>query len=121
MAKSADDNTRIKLWQRDGTFSLVQERNEWRACFQMGVLPTFGPLLDYRENRNSEAWRASTQVEELCEYVLHLEAVNRQLVKGVEDAALERAESLETINEWKGRFRAMADSKGNFTAGTGWD
>jgi hypothetical protein len=32
-----------------------------------------GLLEDYRENRNSESWRVSRQVEELMEFILFLE------------------------------------------------
>ena len=51
---------------------LVQDRNDTLEYFLKGGKP-HGLLEDYRENRNSESWRVSRQVEELCEYILYLE------------------------------------------------
>lgn len=52
--------------------NLVQDRNDMLEYFLKGGKP-HGLLEDYRENRDSESWRVSRQVEELCEYVLFLE------------------------------------------------
>jgi len=51
---------------------LVQDRNDMLEHFLKGVKP-HGLLEGYRENRNSESWRVSRQVEELMEYILFLE------------------------------------------------
>lgn len=51
---------------------LVQDRNDMLEYFLKGGKP-HGLLEDYRENRNSESWRVSGQVEELMEYILFLE------------------------------------------------
>lgn len=51
---------------------LVQGRNDMLEHFLKGGKP-HGLLEDYRENRNSESWRVSRQVEELMEYILFLE------------------------------------------------
>ena len=47
---------------------LVQDRNDMLEYFLKGGKP-HGLLEDYRENRNSESWRVSRQVEELMEWV----------------------------------------------------
>jgi len=52
---------------------LVQDRNDMLEYFLKGGKP-HGLLEDYRENRNSESWRVSRQVEELMEYILYLES-----------------------------------------------
>ena len=51
---------------------LVQDRNDMLEHFLKGGKP-HGLLEDYRENRNSESWRVSRQVEELMEFILFLE------------------------------------------------
>jgi len=51
---------------------LVQDRNDMLEYFLKGGKP-HGLLEDYRENRNSESWRVSRQVEELMEFILYLE------------------------------------------------
>ena len=51
---------------------LVQERNNWREKLGQGE-PLNIPVLEaYKESRNSESWRVSSQLEKLCEYVLFL-------------------------------------------------
>lgn len=52
---------------------VVKDRNSIRASIEaLGYLES--PILnDYRINRNSEVWRLSRAVEELCEYILYLE------------------------------------------------
>ena len=51
---------------------VVKDRNSIRASIEaLGYLES--PILnDYRINRNSEVWRLSRAVEELCEYILYL-------------------------------------------------
>jgi len=51
---------------------LIQDRNDMLEYFLKGGKP-HGLLEDYRENRNSESWRVSRQVEELMEFILFLE------------------------------------------------
>lgn len=52
---------------------LVSERDSWREEFENGNKPTSLALIEYRKYRNSETWRVSSQVEQLCEYILYLE------------------------------------------------
>lgn len=52
--------------------NLVQDRNDMLEHFLKGGKP-HGILDDYRESRDSEYWRTSRVVEELCEYILYLE------------------------------------------------
>lgn len=52
--------------------NLVNDRNRWKKGFSDGKTPAF--LKEYRDNRNSEQWRSSGFAEELCEYILYLEA-----------------------------------------------
>lgn len=52
---------------------LVASRDKMLERFIQGEKPLTVILVDYRENRNSEEWRMSVSVEELCEYVLYLE------------------------------------------------
>lgn len=52
---------------------VVKHRNSIRASIEaLGYLES-QILNDYRINRNSEAWRLSRAVEDLCEYILYLE------------------------------------------------
>lgn len=61
--------------------SLVEERNKWREQLEEGESLNI-PVLDaYKDNRNSEDWRVSSQIEKLCEYVMFLE----DELKGVEE------------------------------------
>lgn len=53
--------------------NLVKTRNEMLEIFTQGYKP-HGVLEDYRQYRNSEDWRVSESVEELCEYILYLES-----------------------------------------------
>lgn len=53
--------------------NLVKTRDEMLEAFRQGQKP-HGVLEDYREYRNSEDWRVSKCVEELCEYILYLES-----------------------------------------------
>ena len=52
---------------------LVASRDKMLERFIQGEKPLTVILVDYRENRNSEEWRMSVSVEELCEYILYLE------------------------------------------------
>jgi len=52
---------------------LVASRDKMLERFIQGEKPLTVILVDYRENRNSEEWRMSVSVEEVCEYVLYLE------------------------------------------------
>ena len=53
--------------------NLVKTRYEMLEVFRKGHKP-HDVLEDYREYRNSEDWRVSESVEELCEYILYLES-----------------------------------------------
>ena len=53
--------------------NLVKSRNEMLDRFIAGEQPRTCILTDYRKNRDSEYWRMSLSVEELCEYILYLE------------------------------------------------
>ena len=53
--------------------NLAEERNSWREQLEEGESLHI-PVLDaYKDNRNSESWRVSSQIEKLCEYVMFLE------------------------------------------------
>lgn len=52
---------------------IIEERNHWRQQFDEGKEPTTPWLLDYRRNRDSNLWRSSRPLEQLCEYILYLE------------------------------------------------
>lgn len=52
---------------------LLEERKRWRQAFEHGTRPISPLLSDYRKGRNSEQFRLSRVVEEICEYVLYLE------------------------------------------------
>lgn len=50
---------------------LVSEREEWKLCFEAGLVP---PLLQqYERMRDSELDRMSAAVKMVCEYALWLE------------------------------------------------
>ena len=57
--------------------SLVSSRDKWKKGFSKGKTPRF--LEQYRANRDSEQWRSSGFAEELCEYILYLEASKHTL------------------------------------------
>jgi hypothetical protein len=64
---------------------LVEERNKWRKEFlESKRVPWL--LEEYKKNRDTELWRSTRVVEELCEYILHLESC----VKGMVISAPER-------------------------------
>jgi len=50
---------------------LVQSRKEFWEQYQNGKEPPV--LTDYRKHRDSEYWRVSRTVEQLCEIILRLE------------------------------------------------
>lgn len=52
--------------------NLVKSRDRMLNDYLNGEKP-YGVLEDYRKYRNSEDWRTSECVEEICEYVLFLE------------------------------------------------
>ena len=52
--------------------TLVEERDKWRKEFESRKLDN-SLLNDYRKNRDSNEWRVSRVVEQLCEYILYLE------------------------------------------------
>jgi hypothetical protein len=56
---------------------LVASRDKMLERFIQGEKPLTVILVDYRKNRNSEEWRISVSVEELCEYILYLESERR--------------------------------------------
>lgn len=51
---------------------LAESRNRMLDKFMDGYKPQ-GLLVEYRTHRNSENWRITVVVEELCEYILYLE------------------------------------------------
>lgn len=60
--------------QTHRVITLLQERDDWRQGFEEGTYGRPGLLRDYHIHRDSELWRASRQVEKLCEYALYLES-----------------------------------------------
>lgn len=69
---------------------LVNQRNEWKKSFNKGDftdLNVWCPMLEsYRQNRNTNSWRMSTQVEIACEYVLYLEGQLKEYKKALDEA-----------------------------------
>jgi hypothetical protein len=58
---------------------LVNERNQWRKEFLASKrIPWL--LEEYKKNRDSELWRSTRVVEELCEYVFHLESCVKGMI-----------------------------------------
>lgn len=55
-------------------YLLVDEREAWRFEMKKGMFNELYVLQQYRENRESNLWRATREVEKLCEYVLFLES-----------------------------------------------
>ena len=61
---------------------LVADRDKMMNSYMKGDKPK-GILEDYRDYRNSEHWRVSRAVEELCEYILYLEwELDQEKLKG---------------------------------------
>ncbi len=54
-------------------YLLTDEREAWRFEMKRGLFHEPYVLQQYRENRSSNLWRSTREVEKLCEYVLHLE------------------------------------------------
>jgi len=52
---------------------LQDERYTWRKEMEQGTWIEPDILQQYRANRDSSLWRATRQVEKLCEYILFLE------------------------------------------------
>lgn len=52
---------------------LTDERHTWRYEIEHGLWHEPYVLQQYRENRESNLWRSTREVEKLCEYVLFLE------------------------------------------------
>lgn len=52
---------------------LTDERKKWRSDIEQGMWNEPYVLQQYRENRDSNLWRSTREVEKLCEYVLYLE------------------------------------------------
>lgn len=53
--------------------NLKRDRDDFLHYFELFGKCDSDILADYKENRNSESWRTSRVVEELCEYILYLE------------------------------------------------
>lgn len=60
--------------------NLVEQRNTWRKAMESGVWYCSN-LEDYRKYRNTEDWRSTMLIENLCEYILFLE----DALEGLED------------------------------------
>ena len=58
---------------------LVNERNKWRDAFARGAKVGMPYLDEYRANRDSESFRMGKGVEVLCERILYLEELLREL------------------------------------------
>jgi hypothetical protein len=54
---------------------LKEERFSWRGSMLAKTWQEPHILKEYRENRESDLWRASRQAEQLCEYILYLESM----------------------------------------------
>lgn len=67
-----DSNGDDKFKMNDDSV-LVSERNEYKMKISKGYKPWL--LEEYRKHRDSELWRATRIIEELCEYALYLEGV----------------------------------------------
>ena len=52
---------------------LVDQRNGWRKAFESGKAIESILLKEYKNNRESNSFRMTRSVEELCEYILYLE------------------------------------------------
>ena len=52
---------------------LTDERNEWKKLLESGGQLNIYVLQQYRQNRDSNLWRSTREVEKLCEYILFLE------------------------------------------------
>ena len=77
MTEQADRTTDRRLCSpspKDISY-LVKERHGWREAMLNGTWQDPHLLAVYRENRMSNLWRSSRQAEQLCEYILHLEAL----------------------------------------------
>lgn len=59
--------------------SLVEERDSWRQMFEEGHKLDHHYMSQYRKYRDSELWRMSSAVEQLCEYILYLESKIEEL------------------------------------------
>lgn len=53
--------------------NLKRDRDDFLDYFEFFGKCNSAILADYKENRNSESWRTSRVVEELCEYIIYLE------------------------------------------------
>ena len=53
--------------------SLVKQRNEWREQIESGDFEVHNAYSIYKENRNSELWRSTAQLERIFEYIMYLE------------------------------------------------
>jgi hypothetical protein len=60
---------------------LTEERNEWRRQLLCGRLLDIHILKEYRLNKDSNLWRATREVEKLCEYILFLEGTKDMSVE----------------------------------------
>ena len=53
--------------------NVLDERKAWTKAYLEGEPCDSLWLADYRKNHESDTWRASSQMEKLCAYVLVLE------------------------------------------------
>jgi len=67
--------------------NLLEQRNAWREQFEAGAALDSHILNEYKENRESELWRASRQIEKMCEYIIYLEGVKDERFRGMQDKA----------------------------------
>jgi hypothetical protein len=56
--------------------NLTEERNHWRKQMESGNFLDPHYLAEYRINRDSDLWRSTRAVEQLCEYILWLESIH---------------------------------------------
>jgi hypothetical protein len=59
--------------------TLIEERNAWRKMFEEGHALDHVYMNEYRTNRDSELWRSTRALEQMCEYILYLEAEVEEL------------------------------------------
>ena len=57
----------------------LDQRKAWTKAYLEGEPCDSLWLADYRKNHESDTWRASSQMEKLCAYILSLESVNSEL------------------------------------------
>ncbi len=90
---------------------LTDERNEWRQQLESGIMEEPYVLKMYRLNRDSNLWRSTRMVEQLCEMILFLEGTKTMTESYIVHCDHCQCDITHTTEEKAFRLRLMEEGR----------